>query len=430
MPYILGIDTGGTYTDGVVIDAFSKSIVRKAKAETTRKDLTVGIGHCLDSLQFDDFSKIKLVCVSTTLATNAIVEGRGGRAGLFLIGDPPEERIPAHFIRHLSGKLDIKGKEIRQIDQKEVMLALEDLKQSQADAVAVSGYASVRNPAQELYVKKMIQDTCKIPVVCAHELSSSLGFADRTVTAVLNARLIPIVDHLIGSIMKMIKKFRIDARVMIVKGDGSLMDQAMAMEKPIETILSGPAASVIGGIFLTGSQDAMIVDIGGTTTDIATVENGKVRINDSGARVGGWQTQVRAARINTFGLGGDSCIKIKEGNLIIGPRKVRPLCRAGQKHPHLLSELKMCETQADKDALDPECYIYLNSSNNDSLNGDEKTALALLKDEPHSLYWLAKKLGKPQGELDLSRLVSAVKTDDMRLLCIGACRAYRKLDRV
>ena len=410
MPFILGIDTGGTYTDAVVIEPDGGRIISKAKAFTTRHNFMEGICCCIDKLSRNALADVKRVCLSTTLATNAVVEGRGGRVGLLVIGREPKEMPPTVFQKGLQGKLDIKGKIIEQVDAGEAKKAVLDMSKRHVDAVAISGYASVRNPGQELEVKRIVEEYMEnIPVVCAHELTSSLGFDDRTVTAVLNARLIPIISDLIRATKTALREKGIDARIMVVKGDGSLVAESAALSKPIETILSGPAASINGGLFLTGIKDALIVDIGGTTTDIACASNGEVRINDEGASVGGWFTHVRASEMYTSGLGGDSCVRTgKDGKLEIGPERVEPLCVAGEKYPYLARELKTCAAgRTGEQILEPEadCFSLICNSAH-SWNEYDKDIELLLEDGAHSLLYIKEKTGKDTQELQLSKLVS------------------------
>ncbi|MCG8483236.1 MAG: hydantoinase/oxoprolinase family protein, partial [Clostridia bacterium] len=195
MALIMGIDTGGTYTDGVIVDPTCKRVLCKAKTFTTKHDLMTGISRCMDQLNDRDVKKVGLVCLSTTLATNAIVEGRGGKAGLLIIGKEPEDKLPVESWQLLRGRLDIKGNVKEDLKEDEIYEAIENLR-DKVDAVAISGYASVRNSTHELKVKQMVHEQLDIPVVCAHELTSSLGFHHRTVTAALNAKLIPIISEL------------------------------------------------------------------------------------------------------------------------------------------------------------------------------------------------------------------------------------------
>lgn len=330
---ILGIDTGGTYTDGVVMERESKRVLKKAKALTTPHNLLLGIQECLDDLRLDTAkTPIDMVCLSTTLATNAIVEGRGCNAGLILIGRIPDGNLPVEHFEFVRGRFSIKGGMVEPLEEEDVVAALERVR-GRYDALAVSGYASVRNPAHEKAVGALAWERLRIPVLYGHEMTMTLGYYERTVTTVLNARLIPIIRRLISAVCQVLESKKISAPIMVVKGDGSLMRASYALERPVDTILSGPAASIIGGAFLSGCDNAMIVDIGGTTTDIAHVREGRAKVNDEGATVAGWRTRVRAADLCTFGLGGDSSIRVEDnGGIQVGPQKVTPFCRSGEKH--------------------------------------------------------------------------------------------------
>lgn len=328
----LGIDTGGTYTDAVLLDSAARHIVAKTKVFTTKHDLTQCIGNCVRSFSADLLARVTLVSLSTTLATNAVVEGDTGRVGLMLMGREPEGRLPVVMWQSVGGLLDIKGRVLRHVDRDEVAQVAEEFR-DKVDAMAVSGFASVRNPAQELLVRDIVRETLGVPVVCAHELSSSLGHYDRTVTAAINAGLIGKISALIQAVRVCMAGADIHAPLMVVRGDGSLIREDAALMRPIETVLSGPAASIVGGLYLSGCRDALLVDMGGTTTDIAHAHNGQVGINAGGAIVGGWRTMVRAADIATFPLGGDSRIGLAPewGKIQVGPRRVRPCCVAGQE---------------------------------------------------------------------------------------------------
>ncbi len=324
---ILGIDTGGTYTDSVIVDRDTRQVLYAAKALTTQYDLTAGIKNCMDALGFKSWHQIDMVSLSTTLATNAIVEGKGGRVGLLLLGEKPEGEIPADVIEELDARIDIRGGIRIPLDENLLDEKLASLCSS-CDAVAISGYASVRNPEHEKQAAGRVAKVSALPVVCAHELSGALGFYERTVTAVLNARLIPIIKNLITTVCKETRRRGIGAPVMIVRGNGSLMRADYAVDRPVETILSGPAASVIGARFLSGLLDCLVVDMGGTTTDIASLKDGQCTVSENGTCLGGWRTRVKALEICTFGLGGDSEIRRDlNGGIQIGPQRVVPLCR-------------------------------------------------------------------------------------------------------
>ncbi|ATW26491.1 hydantoinase/oxoprolinase family protein [Candidatus Formimonas warabiya] len=408
MALILGIDTGGTYTDGVIVEMKNKKILNKAKALTTREDLAIGIRNCINNLDFHEFHKISVVSLSTTLATNATVEGRGCEVGLLMIGHEPIGKMPVKHFSVLPGGHNIHGKPLEEIDVEKTRQAILELK-GKVDAIAISGYLSVRNPEHELLVRDMVRQILDLPVVCAHQLTTSLGFHERTVTAALNARLIPIIAELIESVKKVLAEKQIDASVMIVKGDGCLMSETLAREKPIDTILSGPAGSIIGGTFLTQTDDALVLDMGGTTTDIAILKNGVPRINKEGAMVGGWLTRVQAAEIYTYGLGGDSYLQLtREGKLLVGPQRVWPLCVVASNSPHLVEELKINFTK-EYDlmfAQATDCFMFLKQSTTEKLTGYEAKVIEILQKGPRSLFYLANMLGIDPNLFSLQHLVN------------------------
>ena len=407
MALAIGIDTGGTYTDGVVFDLTTKKTLAKTKVLTTYEDLTVGIRDCINSLGFTNFEAIKMVALSTTLATNAIVEGRGSEVGLILIGDEPVGSLPVKHFTVIPGGHDLKGNAKETLD---VAKAQEDLLgfKDQVDAIAISGFLSVRNPEHELEIKELAVKTLGLPIVCGHQLTTSLGFHERSVTAALNAKLLPIIANLISSVKQVLLEKSILAQLMIVKGDGTLMDEATALEKPIETILSGPAASIIGATTITEASDALILDMGGTTSDIAILKQGIPRLNQEGARVGGWLTRVEAANINTYGLGGDSYIRLSNDNeLLVGPQKVYPLSVAGEKYPHLLEELQLQWQNFNHLRLPQltDCFFLIKENQAVTLTNLEENSIKILKAGAHSLFHIANALNKHPFSVDLQRLV-------------------------
>ncbi len=344
----IGIDAGGTYTDAVLVDLASGQVQRKAKAPTTPHDLSLGVAQAIKGLGGADCQNVRLASISTTLATNAIVEGHGGRVGLILIGYDEEimrrsglaRRLPVEDICYINGGHDVKGEEVCSLDvetARQTVLKFRD----RVDAFAVSGYFSVMNPDHELRVRQMIAELASAPVVCGHQLTSKLNALKRVSTVVLNARLLPMIQRLLDSVKKVLAEQGIVAPLMVVKGDGSLISEQVARQRPVETILSGPAASAIGAEFLSGLSNAIVVDMGGTTTDIAILEDGQPWNNPAGALVGGWQTSVQAADLRTIGIGGDSHIRVEGGHtLCIGPRRAIPLCRLGVEWPEIMRELE------------------------------------------------------------------------------------------
>ncbi|MBQ1251563.1 MAG: hydantoinase/oxoprolinase family protein, partial [Firmicutes bacterium] len=342
MSLVLGIDTGGTFTDAVIIDCETKKIYAESKAATTHDDLIVGITNAINGLSFDRFCDVDYASLSTTLATNAIVENRGCRVGLILMGFEPQQELPQCELRTIPGKVDLHGIVTEPLDAEKTKDALESLR-GKVDAVAVSCILSVRNPELENTVKKMVRESLGLPCIAAHELSSVLGMHERTVTAVLNARLLSVIDDLLNAVKAALRGKEMDIPVMVVKGDGSLMTEQTAKYRPIETILSGPASSIIGAAFLNDTKNGLVLDMGGTTTDIAVLKNGRPRLDAEGACVGGWRTRVAAAEVNTFGLGGDSRIykDYKDAKIKVGPHRVYPVSVIADRFPHYEQELSL-----------------------------------------------------------------------------------------
>ncbi len=352
---LLGVDTGGTYTDAVVLDEAragdgSAALIGKAKHLTTRDDLARGIGGAIDAAMAAAgvcSEQIALVSLSTTLATNALVEGNGGRVGLVMIGFDPADAARAGLAEALgqdpqiliSGGHGPMGDEQAPPD----LAALEAwLPTADVEGYAVCGYFAVRDPAHEIAARDLIRAKTGRPVTCSHELSARIGGPKRGLTALLNARLIGMIDRLIGSGERVLAELGIEAPLMVVRGDGALVSADFARVRPIETILSGPAASIVGAAWLTGLRDAVVSDIGGTTTDIAILTGGRPQLDPQGARVGGWRTMVEAVGMTTHGLGGDSEVHLNpvglETRILLGPRRMVPVALLAAEHPTLVHE--------------------------------------------------------------------------------------------
>ena len=348
----LGIDTGGTYTDAVLFDE-EYGVVAKAKALTTRNDLAVGIAGAVDAVIGQARAAagdIALVSLSTTLATNALVEGRGGRVALVFIGfgDNDAERgglasaMGGDPVIQIAGGHSPQGEPVAELD----MVTLE--REALATAPLVSGFAvtaqfATRNPEHEIAARDVLMRVTGLPVTCGHELSAKLNGPKRALTSVLNARLIGLITGLIAAAERIVANHGIVAPIMVVRGDGSLMSAALAKARPIETILSGPAASLVGAAYLTGTADAIVADIGGTTTDVAIIRDGVPGLDENGAVVGGHQTMVEAVAMTTVGLGGDSEVTVavdaSKPTLRLGPRRVIPIALLAADHPALIHRL-------------------------------------------------------------------------------------------
>ena len=270
MTIALGIDTGGTYTDAVLVDHDSGQVLAGAKALTTRRDLSLGIGQAVMTVFSENGQAITptdvdLVSLSTTLATNAIVEAQGSPVCLLLIGYDAEllrqygfeHDLVTEDVVFLRGGHNVMGNEVAPLDEAAAQTAILE-RCDHVEAFAVSGFFSVRNPTHELRVRALVEALTRQangepkPVTCGHELTTRLNAVRRATTVALNARLIPLLQELTITVQRTLEELGIIAPLMVVKGDGSLVRAQWAMQRPIETILSGPAASVVGAWHLAG----------------------------------------------------------------------------------------------------------------------------------------------------------------------------------
>lgn len=346
MAITLGIDTGGTYTDAVLIED-DATVLASAKSLTTRQDLAIGVGRAVEAVLASAKiapEAVAMAALSTTLATNALVEGQGGRVALICAGFKDSdldrqglrEALKSDPVLLAEGGHSHSGGEAKQLDREAVSAFIDSVSQ-QVTGFAIAGRFATRNPAHELEIAVLVRDATGLPTTCSHHLSSRLNGPKRAVTAVLNARLVGMIDALIGRAEQRLRDLGIDAPLMVVRGDGALMSTAQARTRPIETILSGPAASIVGARWLTGETDALVSDIGGTTTDVALIRAGKPKIDPDGAFVGGFRTMVEAVAMRTTGLGGDSEVHLNtsglSGGITLGPRRVLPVSLIAQEAP-------------------------------------------------------------------------------------------------
>ena len=349
MGFGIGIDTGGTYTDAVIYDFGTRTVLAKGKARTTKEDLSVGICAALDLLPLDLARKADIVALSTTLATNACVEGKGGRAKAVLVGTNEGilKRIDATarygfsvddaLCIDVSGSFD--GSTVVMPDWDE-FIADHEVELAEAQAFGIAEVYAERNGAVvEQAGASALEARFGVPIVKASTLANGLNMMERGATAILNARLLPVIEEFLDAAAAALAKRGIDAPIMIVRSDASLMGEAFAREAPVETMVSGPAASVQGCCKLVDEPDAVIVDMGGTTSDISIVEHGKPATTER-IRIGNWRTQVQGVLIDTIGLGGDSAIDVSQGIPALSEARVEPLCAAMARWPFLLERLE------------------------------------------------------------------------------------------
>jgi N-methylhydantoinase A/oxoprolinase/acetone carboxylase beta subunit len=351
---VIGIDTGGTYTDAAIVDAASRRVIASAKALTTRGDLAIGVAEALERVLAETAAAgigaadVARVSLSTTLATNAIVEGHGSPIGVILVGfddamvartDIPAA-LPGTRILRVAGGHDHAGDEQAPLDRDAVEAFLAETRDG-CEAYAVAAHYAVRNPAHEHAVREAVERLAGRPASLSADLAQALDAPRRALTAALNARIVARITALVRAVRRAMAAHGIDAPLTMVKGDGSLAPADAVALRPIETILSGPAASVVGARFLSGLDDFVVSDIGGTTTDVATVEKGWPRLDRDGADVGGRRTLVRAVAMRTFGLGGDSEVTLDPGGrVLLKPGRVVPLSLLAARFPATVSRMR------------------------------------------------------------------------------------------
>ena len=418
----LGIDTGGTYTDSVIIELETGKVLCSSKALTTRDDLSVGIRKSLEGLDRDLIGKVSLTSLSSTLATNSVVEGKGCRVGLISIGKKYLETSLPDSYAEIGGRFTMSGEEEIRLDSGAAKKALEEMK-GKVDAVVISGYLSVRNPSHEERVAAMASRILGLPVVCGHELTSKLGYEVRTTTAIMNARLIPVIKELLDSVVSVMKDLGIGSPLMVVKGDGAVMKADTALMRPVETILSGPASSLTGAKALAHTDDAVVIDVGGTTTDIGILNGGFPRIEPEGARIAGRRTRVMAADISTFGIGGDSRIAVNGRDILLSPVRAIPLCIAASRWPEVraciaglssVTDDRPKEDYALEDIVqDTEFFILAHAPRTEDLPEHDRMFLTALKAGPRRIADLCREFGLPPhafsaGEMERRGFVTRI----------------------
>lgn len=397
-PIFLGIDTGGTYTDAVLWRE-GHGVVARAKALTTRHDLAVGIAGAARAVIAESGiapSRIALASLSTTLATNALVEGQGAPAALVMIGFGEKDLERDGLARALGpepvvfcpGGHDIHARP-QPLDLSPLEAVLDDWATTRA-GIAVAGYFAVRNPEHEEAAARMIAERTGLPVTCSHHLTSKLGGPRRALTTLLNARLVPMIGALLDAMERFLAEEGIGAPLMVVRGDGALVSAGFARGRPIETILSGPAASLAGARALTGLGDAFVSDIGGTTTDVAVLDKGLPRLDPEGAMVGGWRTMVEAVAMRTFGLGGDSAVTLAEegldAGLKLGPRRVIPLSLAETLFPGRIAPVLERQLASDRPSRQEGRFAWATGLGlTDGLDRSERRLMDLLTADPQPL---------------------------------------------
>ncbi|MCF6464418.1 hydantoinase/oxoprolinase family protein [Clostridium sp. Cult2] len=320
---IVGLDMGGTNIDGVIIE--SGKVINKVKKPTNRENIFESIWTTLGELLSGyDRAKIDRINLSTTVSTNAIVENKTSPVGMII---QPGPGMPYDFLTcgdenvFISGYIDHRGKVIEGFHSSEIKNAIQLFKEKNINSFAVVTKFSTRNPKFEREIKEILgKDFSQITM--GHTMSGKLNFPRRVFTSYLNSAVHNTFNDFSKNIKKSLEREGIDAPIFILKADGGTMNISTAEEKPVETILSGPAASFMGiNAMLPTDEDAILLDVGGTTTDIFFLADGVPLFEPLGIKIGEYNTLVRAIYSVSIGLGGDSSISIENGKVKICPRR-------------------------------------------------------------------------------------------------------------
>jgi len=394
----LGIDTGGTYTDAVVIDTDSLEVLAKAKALTTKENLARGIIAAMDGIPHEILALADHVALSTTLATNACVEGKGGRAKLIIVGTTDEilHRVDAERVFGIPYEDVITTEFVGSFDGSEVSVPdWEALYQSNpsffenAESFGVASLYALNNGAiVEHSCADFLKERFGKLVVEATTVAVEPNVIGRGATALLNARLVPVIEAFLDAIDGALDERGLSVPVSVVRSDGTLMSAELARTRPVETILSGPAASVTGAQVLSNAPESLIVDIGGTTSDMSVVHEGRPNRTD-GIVIGGWKTQVAGVAIDTIALGGDTVVRYtKNSRLELGTRKVTPLCIAASRWPSIKQALKWYYQSAPVDFYSRYEFLYLMRNPRDlsRFREPDQRLIEILREGPLLLY--------------------------------------------
>lgn len=329
VPLAVGLDTGGTFTDAVLVEMKGGRVLKTAKHPTTHHRLGLGISRALEAVTADVApERVRRMAFSTTLATNAVVEGRGARVGLLVIGDVKTFDLPVVSVRYVDGGHDHLGREVRPLDLEALTDALAELA-GHVDAYVVAGAMSMEDSTHEQVATRAIELTDPKPVFASHQVGGRAGLKERAATAVLHARLLPVISGFVEELRELIRRRGFAGEVRMIRGDAEAIGLDAVIRRAAATAASGPAATAFFGARSAAARRALVVDVGGTTTDITLIEDGRPAVSSEGSWIGSWRTHIDAVEMDTVGIGGDSLTLLdRSGTLRIGPHRATPLAMA------------------------------------------------------------------------------------------------------
>lgn len=333
---IIGLDVGGTHTDVVLIG--KNGPVKEVKVPTDTTNLFKSVLSALEEITADYSSdQIERLVLSTTLTTNAIVTDGVSPVGMIVLSGPglnPMLFKTCEQFYCIEGAIDHRGSEIERINEKEIEDAAQKMVAEGIKYVGVVGKFSTRNSAHELKIRKLLEEYSFEKVFVGHEISGNLNFPRRINTTFLNASVYHIHKEFFNAVKSSLEEKGLRIPIHILKADGGTMNFESSIDFPGQTILSGPAASVMGAVALVPEDgDVVVLDVGGTTTDISVLINQSPVLEPIGIRIGDKQTHIRSLKTTSIGIGGDSMVQFIDGELVIGPKRKGPAMAYGGNFP-------------------------------------------------------------------------------------------------
>ena len=412
----IGIDTGGTYTDAVIYRLTDHKLLASAKSLTTKEDLKIGIRGVLKKLPQELLSSCTSISLSTTLATNACVENKGGNGKLILIGlkrQILESSYQEYGFENLDDiwllecTLTDTPKTSTEPDWNAFRKSLKSFA-GNCDCVSiVQLFAKEHLGSYEKKAAEIVKSELDVPVILGHDLFPDRNILRRGAGALLNARLIPVIHEFMDAIRTVFREQGLTLPIVIVKSNGNLMSSAYTCLHPVETLLCGPAASTIGARHLSGEEQAVIVDMGGTTTDISIIRDGKPMEAKDGIQVGGFKTFVKGLYVDTFALGGDTAVHYDyDGNLYLENYRIMPLCMLASNYPGVMEQLETLQNyEKGHTCCMYEFFVLLKDiSGSAEYTEDEQKFCEALKNGPLMLQNAAAAIGRDAYSLKTERL--------------------------